>query len=668
MAIVTAAGRKYDARPDSLDFRDRMYRPALLEVPPRIGLAAYRRFGAPVLDQGDEGACTGFGLAAVASWLLRRRESSPDVTPVSPRMLYEMARRYDEWEGEGYEGASARGAMKGWHKHGVCGEDLWPYQPGRPGGELTPERIADAATRPLGAYYRVNHQDLVAMHAAVAEVGVLYATAMVHAGWDDVDPASGVIPTRTPDMKVYGGHAFAIVAYDERGFWLQNSWSDEWGFEGFALLTYEDWLLSATDVWVARLGVPITVTRVDQTLSGSLDAVDDFTEERQPHVYSFPMMRPHVVALGDDGELARNGTYRTNSSDLTAMIDRFETETATWETRRLALFAHGGLVSASRAVQQASRLRSLFLENQIYPLFFVWNTDWYSTLRHMLDDVTERWVSEAPAAGLLDFLQDRFDDMIESAARSTRLVKAGWDEIKENGIRATSRSRGGGRQLAKIIADRSATLPFEVHLVGHSAGSILLAALAQHLAGDDRTQRPVRADGLGVAVDSCVLWAPAVTVDLFEQTFAPLLDGGGLKDLTVFALRDRYERKDSAGPYQKSVLYLVSNALERTFRIPLMRPDGEPLLGLEKHLGEPAVQRGRDAGALHVVAGPTAGNARVVDRSEATTHVGFSTDQATHLATIARIQRRRRARPQVAIPAPAAAVYESQIREGTSSD
>ena len=39
---------------------------------------------------------------------------------VSPRMLYELARRYDEWPGEAYEGSSARGAIKAWAKHGVC--------------------------------------------------------------------------------------------------------------------------------------------------------------------------------------------------------------------------------------------------------------------------------------------------------------------------------------------------------------------------------------------------------------------------------------------------------------------------------------------------------------------------------------------------------------------
>ena len=39
-----------------------------------------------------------------------------------------MARRYDEWPGEDYTGSSARGAMKGWHKHGVCAEAEWRYE------------------------------------------------------------------------------------------------------------------------------------------------------------------------------------------------------------------------------------------------------------------------------------------------------------------------------------------------------------------------------------------------------------------------------------------------------------------------------------------------------------------------------------------------------------
>src|SRR5262249_24796971 len=142
----------------------KMYVPTLVEVPIQIPLETYWAYypggKAPVLNQGQEGACTGFGLAAVANSLLQRRKVVPSVTLVSPRMLYEMARRYDEWPGQEYSCSSARGAMKGWPKHGVCAADEWPYDQNNPHGTLTHPRSLDAAQRPLGAYFRVNHQEL----------------------------------------------------------------------------------------------------------------------------------------------------------------------------------------------------------------------------------------------------------------------------------------------------------------------------------------------------------------------------------------------------------------------------------------------------------------------------------------------------------------------------
>ena len=102
---------RLDALPDASDFRDLMYSATLVEVPPRIALEDYRSQGVPVLDQGREGACTGFGLATVANFLMRTRQVDPDNDDVSPLMLYVMAKRYDEWPGEAYAGSTARGAM-----------------------------------------------------------------------------------------------------------------------------------------------------------------------------------------------------------------------------------------------------------------------------------------------------------------------------------------------------------------------------------------------------------------------------------------------------------------------------------------------------------------------------------------------------------------------------
>ena len=65
--------RTLDARRDTTDLRDLMYVPTLTEVPTGIPASDYLKYKFPVLDQGSQGACAGFGLATVANFLLLRR-------------------------------------------------------------------------------------------------------------------------------------------------------------------------------------------------------------------------------------------------------------------------------------------------------------------------------------------------------------------------------------------------------------------------------------------------------------------------------------------------------------------------------------------------------------------------------------------------------------------
>lgn len=145
-------GRKVNALPDVPDIRDRYYEPSLIPLKGAVG-----PLKAPViLDQGRDGACTGFALAAVINLLLAERERLADeegCETVSPWMLYDMARRHDEWPGEDYDGSSLRGALRGWYNNGVCRSSLWPQpQSGvsvaqakdarLPGGDDAPPRIS----------------------------------------------------------------------------------------------------------------------------------------------------------------------------------------------------------------------------------------------------------------------------------------------------------------------------------------------------------------------------------------------------------------------------------------------------------------------------------------------------------------------------------------------
>lgn len=75
---------------------------------------------------------------------------------------------------------------------------------------------------------------------------------MVHNGWQRGFVRSGVIGK---SIEILGGHAFAIIGYNGDGFWVQNSWGENWGEGGTALWPYEDWLENGRDAWVLRLGV-----------------------------------------------------------------------------------------------------------------------------------------------------------------------------------------------------------------------------------------------------------------------------------------------------------------------------------------------------------------------------------------------------------------------------
>ena len=184
-----------------------------------------------------------------------RAGSMPDKADVSPRMLYEMARRYDEWPGESYDGLERARRHEGLAQARRLLEPCTGSTRARRTQSLYDEpRSRTPLRRPLGAYFRVNHKDIVAMHTAIAEVGILYATAQVHEGWNQVGETGQIEWTdddghpRRPRVRHRRLRRARLLDPELVGA--------DWGYNGFCQISYDDWLANGSDVWVARLGAP----------------------------------------------------------------------------------------------------------------------------------------------------------------------------------------------------------------------------------------------------------------------------------------------------------------------------------------------------------------------------------------------------------------------------
>jgi hypothetical protein len=187
-------------KPDRVDLRDWLYRPNITRAPPDELLPHNPR---AVSDQGDTSACTGFALATTIEYLLDRAKRP--VERISPHMLYSMARRYDEWANndDKDEGSSLRGALKGWSRHGASALKLWPRPPMPRATNTDDDWWLDSVRRPLGAYYRVSIDVESDLHCALMDVGVLYASALTHAGWEALmQDSPSDPPTRADDIPV----------------------------------------------------------------------------------------------------------------------------------------------------------------------------------------------------------------------------------------------------------------------------------------------------------------------------------------------------------------------------------------------------------------------------------------------------------------------------------
>jgi hypothetical protein len=132
--------------------------------------------------------------------------------------------------------------------------------------------------------------------------------------------------------------------------------------------------------------------------------------------------------------------------------------------------------------------------------------------------------------------------------------------MKQNAEAASVHDGGMVRvaeNLRKLKADFN---DLEIHLMGHSAGSIVLGSFFSVL------------DTRSLKASTVSLYAPACTVEFANSKYVPAATNGiyDPKRLFIDILSNKNERDDTVGPYGKSLLYLVSRALESRHKTPIL--------------------------------------------------------------------------------------------------
>jgi hypothetical protein len=603
--------RKLDILPDMPDIRDRIYAPHLRALQPAI----YPRIAFSIRDQGKDSSCTGFSLAHVIDFL-RFREIGPDNPQrVSARMLYEMAKRNDEWTGSAYEGSSIRGAIKGLFRNGVCSDATAPDEPGIKDWSLTYDMAKEARETRLGAYLRLQ-PDITDYHAALNEVGVIYASAQIHSNWDT--PTGGYI---NPGGMPRGGHAFAIVGYDDKGFWILNSWGPTWGQGGIAHWRYVDWASSIMDAWVLQLGVraPDAFGATPRVSPSSTSGLFGFGDPARGDIIG------HFVNI-DDGRLVTDGKYGSpTENEMQETVKRLTSPKANDGSgyEHLIIYGHGGLNSLSDEAKRIAvwKRNDIFGRNKLYNFHLMWGSDLISEVFGEL--------SKSPVAGRAG---GQFSDWLFEAGFGKETGSYAWRNMKQDARAAFEGNAdydGGFRGLQPLLAGlEKATKRPKLHLVGHSAGAIMLGRLLSALTRFKLSK---------IELSSIHLMAPACTVAFFKQHYEPYLNGKGalkLQDkIYLYNLTDALELDDtvSAGvpllpTYSRSLLYLVSRAYEEQVATPLA--------------GMQVFAKGMPTGAKLNIAYSASGG-----KTASRTHGGFDNDAATLTTIMSHILGKKVPRP-----------------------
>ena len=226
-----------------------------------------REWCSPIEDQGQIGSCTAHAGAGIIEYY--ERKSFGRHIDASRLFLYKVTRNLMKIKGD--TGAYLRTTMGAMVLFGVPPEDYWPYTDDEKGFDQEPPAFCYAFAQNYQALKYFRHDPSGTRGEEILKKVKTYLSkghpAMFgFTVYNSIEQANhtGRIPFPSPKERIEGGHAVAVVGYDDKikiknkygkietigALLIRNSWGKGWGEEGYGWLHYEFILRGlAEDFW-----------------------------------------------------------------------------------------------------------------------------------------------------------------------------------------------------------------------------------------------------------------------------------------------------------------------------------------------------------------------------------------------------------------------------------
>jgi len=205
-----------------------------------------------VHDQEGEKSCVGYATSSVREHYARIKRLNVELSPL---FIYWFARSMDAMTFQD-GGCRIINALTSLGTYGVCEEQYHKSVWGTNDDVfVAPNTAAMVSARSFLVAGFTCVPNIISIKECLSHDNPVVAGIPVYESLETKDVNwSGIVPVPGPGEKLLGGHAIALVGYDDKTqrVKFQNSWGTGWGDKGYGYIPYEFLRTQHFDAWEIR--------------------------------------------------------------------------------------------------------------------------------------------------------------------------------------------------------------------------------------------------------------------------------------------------------------------------------------------------------------------------------------------------------------------------------